>query len=190
MRSKEKASLGSGFLYLFELAADESFDAPTIVSKCIDENKAGETSKGATLTYTEDKHDESDDHGFVMRTITTNEGAEIDCGLFTWGLGTITKLSSTARIEKEGPYDVLKIGGLGKSNGKRYGTIFKQVDPELGNLYVAMLATNAAGLSLAFARDNVSKLSPKFRALPCDKEGTLIKMFEDAPEAQQEPAAG
>ncbi len=189
MRTKETASLGSGFLYLVEFPKNSVFDAAAIKALCTDENKAGESSKGATLTYTADHYEESDDHGNVTRTITTKEGAEIDAGLFTWGLDTLTNLASTARIEKEGNYNVLKIGGLGKDNGKSYAAIFKQIDAELGDLYVAMKATNTAGLTLAFARDNVTKLTPKFRALPCDKEGTLIKMFEDTPAAASEPTA-
>ncbi|MBE6984309.1 MAG: hypothetical protein E7434_01605 [Ruminococcaceae bacterium] len=183
MRTKETASLGSGYCYLVEVAADTSVLAADLVALATDANKIGETSKGATLTYSGDTHEESDDHGLVTRVITTKETVELDLGVFTWGLDTLKNLASTARIEKEGDYDVLKIGGLGKDNGKRYVVIFKQVDAELGDLYVAMIATNTAGLALAFARDNVTKLQPKFRALPCDKEGTLVKMFEALPTA-------
>ncbi len=183
MRTKETASLGSGYCYLVEVNENTSFIAADIVSLAKDENKIGETSKGATFSWVGDIHEESDDHGHVTRIITIKENAELDLGVFTWGLNTLTNLVSTSRLEKEGEYNVLKIGGLSKDNGKAYVVIFKQIDPQEGDLYLAMKATNAGGLSLAFARDNVTKLSPKFRALPCDKDGTLAKMFEALPEA-------
>ncbi len=182
-RTKSTACLGSGYTYIIEFNETVKLDAASIKALCTEENKAGETSKGATLTYTADVHEETDDHGNVMRTIITKETVELDTGLFTWDMDTITKLSATSRIEKDGNYNVLTLGGLGKDNGKRYAVIFKQIDPELGDLYIAMIATNVAGLSFAFARDNVTKLSPKFRALPNGEGHGLVKMFEDVPAA-------
>ena len=180
-RNKKTVPLGSGFCYVVELKEDAIPDAAGLVALAVDENKIGETSKGATLTYSCTNHREQDDHGILMRVIMTEEEAKLKLGVFSWCPETLTQLVSTGRIEKQGEYDVLKIGGLAKDNGKKYIVIFKQVDPQEGDLYVAIVGTNTAGLSLAFARDNTTKLEPEFTALPCDGEGTLIEMFEGKP---------
>lgn len=180
-RNKKTVPLGSGYTYVVELKEDSIPDAAALVALAVDENKIGETIKGATLTYSCTNHREKDDHGILMRVIMTDEEAKLKLGVFSWCPETLTQLVSTGRIEKQGEYDVLKIGGLSKDNGKKYIVIFKQVDPQEGDLYVAIVGTNTAGLSLAFARDNTTKLEPEFTALPCDGEGTLIEMFEGKP---------
>ncbi len=181
-RTKKTVPLGSGVCYVVELTEDAIPDAAELVALAVDNNKVGETSKGATLTYSSTVHKEQDDHGVLMRVIMIEEEAKLKLGVFSWCPETLTQLVSTGRIEKQGEYDVLKIGGLSKDNGKKYIVIFKQIDPQEGDLYVAIVGTNTAGLSLAFARDNTTKLEPEFTALPCDGEGTLIEMFEGKPD--------
>lgn len=182
-RNNKSVPLGSGRTYVAELTEEMSLLAADLVGLCKEENLLGETKNGATLSYTSSTHKEQDDHGVLMRIITTEEEAKLKLGLFSWCNETLTKLVATGRMAMEGDYNVLKLGGLNNDNGKRYVVIFRQIDPQLGDLYVAIVGTNTAGLSLAFARDNTTKLEPEFTALPCDEEGTLIKMFEALPAA-------
>ena len=182
-RNKKSVPLGSGRCYVAELTEGMSLMAADLVALCTDENLLGETKNGATLTYTASVHKEQDDHGVLIREITTKEEAKLKLGVFSWCLDTLNLLAATARKVKEGEYDVLKLGGLNNDNGTSYVVVFKHIDPKLGNLYVAIVGTNTAGLILAFARDNTTKLDPEFTALPCDDEGTLIKMFEALPAA-------
>ncbi len=180
-RTKKTAPLGSGIAYIVECTMDKMPSAAELVALAIDDNKAGETKGGATFTYTANTHKEQDDHGVVMRIITLEEEAKIRWGQFTWAPDAVTKYAATGRVVEDGEYTVIKLGGLQNDNGKRYIVIFKQIDPELGDLYVALVGTNTAGITIAFARDATSKLEPEFTALPCDDEGTLAIMFEALP---------
>lgn len=182
-RNKKTVPLGSGRCYVAELTEGMTLQAAELVALCTDENLLGETKNGATLTYTANVHKEQDDHGVLIRVITTDEEAKLKLGVFSWCLDTLTLLAATARKVKEGEYDVLKIGGLNHDDGKSYVVVFKHLDPKEGDLYIAIVGSNTAGLSLAFARDNTTKLEPEFTALPSDDEGTLIKMFEALPAA-------
>lgn len=181
VRTKKTVPLGSGRTYLAEYTEGKKLTAADLVAMCTEANLVGETKNGATLTYTANTHKEQDDHGVLIRILTTDEEAKLKLGVFSWNLETLTNLAATARTEEDGSYTVLKIGGLNNDNGKSYVVVFKHIDPKEGDLYIAMVGTNTAGLSLAFARDNTTKLEPEFTALPCDDEGTLIKMFEALP---------
>ncbi len=181
VRTKKSVPLGSGIAYIVEYTQEKMPSAAELVALATDENKSGETKGGATFTYTANVHKETDDHGSLMRIITLDEEAKIRWGQFSWAPDALTKLSSTGRVVKDGDYTVIKLGGLQNDDGKRYIVIFKQIDPELGDLYLALVGTNTAGITVAFARDATSKLEPEFTALPCDEEGTLAIMFEALP---------
>lgn len=181
-RTKKSIALGSGFTYLTEFTG-ELPSVSELVAACTEENKLGETKGGATLTYTATTHEEKDDFGLVMRVITTEEEAKLKTGLFTWAIGTLPKLVSTGRMSTDGEYNVLRIGGLDNDDGKRYVVIFRHVDKLYGDLYVIIVGTNTAGLSIAFARDSASKLEPEFTAIPQDDAGTLILIAEKKPSA-------
>lgn len=180
-RTKKTVPLGSGRAYLSEFTGEKIPAAAELVALCTAENLIGETKSGATLTYTVNVHKEQDDHGVLVRTVLTDEEAKLKLGVFSWNLETLEDLSATARTVADGDYTVLKLGGLNNDNGKSYVVVFKHIDPKEGDLYIALVGTNTAGLSLAFARDNTTKLEPEFTALPSDDEGTLVTMFEGLP---------
>ena len=186
MRTKKSAPLGSGIFYIVELKTDYIPEPSALEALCTDENKAGETTGGAKLTYSADVHKEKDDHGRVTRIITNDEEAKLGGGIFTWEPGFLEKLAATARpFEKDG-YKGIKLGGLGNDNGKTYIVIFKQIDPKEGDLFVAMVGTNTAGINLTFSRTATSKLEPEFTGEPCDEEGTLVMIFEKIPQGEPE----
>lgn len=182
-RTNKTVPLGSGRCYVAEFTAESMPAAADLVALCKDENLLGETINGGTFSYSAEKHEEKDDHGVLMRIDTIEETAKLGLGVFSWCNDTLTKLISTARVEADGQYQVLKIGGLDKDNGKLYTVIFKHDDKKNGNLYIALVGTNTADISLAFAKDSTTKLSPEFTAQPSDAEGTLAYMFEDLPSA-------
>ena len=180
-RSKKTVPLGSGRFYIIEHDST-ALTAEKIVSACTAENHYGETKGGATLTYSVTEHKEQDDHGVLMRMIATEEEAKLKGGIFSWNPEMLPKLVRTGRKSTEGKYTVVRIGGLNNDDGKQYIVVFKHIDPNYPPLYVAVVGTNSAGLSIAFARDNTSKLEPEFTALPCDDEGTLICIVEETTE--------
>ena len=177
-RSKKTVPLGSGLFYIAEFSGNMP-DAEALVAMCTTENQFGETKNGATLNYSATEHKEQDDHGKLMRVIVTEEEAKLKGGIFSWCPEMLTKLVRTGRMSTTGNYNVLKIGGLNNDDGKQYIVIFKHIDPKYPPLYVAIVGTNSAGLQIAFARDNTSKLEPEFTALPCDDEGSLIYVVEE-----------
>ena len=177
-RSKKTVPLGSGRFYISEFSGSMP-DAVALVALCTAESQFGETKGGETLTYSATEHKEQDDHGVLMRIIITEEEAKLKGGIFSWNPEMLTKLVRTGRMSTTGNYNVLKIGGLNNDDGKQYVVIFKHIDPKYPPLYVAIVGTNSAGLQIAFARDNTSKLEPEFTALPCDDEGSLIYVVEE-----------
>lgn len=179
----KRVALGSGQCYVQEF--DGTFPtAEELVAMCTPENHLGYTKNGATVSYSGTVHKEQDDHGHLVRIVTLDEEVKLRLGVFNWTPETLTRLVATGRMVKQGKYNVLKIGGLNNDNGKSYVVVFKQIDPKEGDLYLALVGTNTAGLSLAFARDNATKLEPEFTAQPADDDGTLLVMFEDVPDAE------
>ena len=178
---KKRVPLGSGQFYLKEYDGSGIPQASELVAMCVEANHLGNTKNGATITYTANVHKEQDDHGHLVRVVILDEEVKLRLGVFDWDSNTLTKLVATGRMEQQGKYNVLKIGGLSKDNGKVYVGVFKQIDPKEGDMYFAIVGTNTAGLSLAFARDNTTKLEPEFTAQPADDDGTLLVMFEDVP---------
>ncbi len=177
-RTKKTVPLGSGLFYISEYDGND-LTAEKIVSACTEENQYGETKGGATLNYNATEHKEQDDHGKLMRIVITEEEAKMKGGIFSWMPEMLLKLVRTGRVSEEGNYRLVKIGGLNNDDGKQYLVVFKHIDPKYPPLYVAIVGTNSAGLQIAFARDNTSKLEPEFTALPGDDKGTLIFIVEE-----------
>ena len=177
--TKKKVTLGSGKLYMKEFLGSlpETFKA-LLAEMEKEENHAGWIKGGASIEYKPTMTTEKDDLGHIVKEVLTDEEATFKTGLFTWNGETLSKLCSTARVETKGKYRILKIGGTNNDDGKQYVVIFKHIDPKYPPLYVAIVGTNSAGLQIAFARDNTSKLEPEFTALPCDDEGSLIYVVE------------
>ena len=186
MRDKKNAPLGSGIGYIVKLETDYIPEPAELEALCTEENKAGETTGGAKVSYSFDTHKEKDDHGRVNRTIVNDEVVKMSWGLFTWDPDIYEKIVATGRVVEKDGYRVVKLGGLENDSGERYIVIFKQIDPKLGDLYVGMIGTNTAGIELAFTRTITTKLNPEFTAEPCDNEGTLLIMFEKIPQGEPE----
>lgn len=190
-RDMKTVPLGSGKNYVAELT-----ELPTtpegIIALCKTENFAGHTTGGATLTYNATTHTEKDDLGFVQRTIITEEEAKLKLGIFTWDPTFLAKLIATGRseISTDSKYRTTKLGGIDNDNGKKYIVIFEHVDKVYGDLYIVLVGTNTAGLTLQFAKDSTSKLEPEFTAEPHDDEGTLIQIIEKLPETTPSQGTG
>lgn len=179
-RTSKTAVLGSGHSYLLEINGDIPSIAQ-IISQCTPDKRFGTTSNGATLTYTGETHTEQDDMGYVVVTILTKEEVKLKLGMFSWCVDDLTKLSGTIRVAEEGELKVARIGGLNNDNRKSYIVVFEHVDKVNGNIYTIIVGKNTAGLSIAFAKDAVSKIEPEFTAEPQDDDGTLASIVEAPP---------
>lgn len=175
-RTSKSIPIGSGYLHLLEYTSTLAA-LPTLIGQLGPRTRFGTTTGGATLTYTGTIHEEKDDLGTIGRVITTEEEVKLKAGIFSWEPGMFAQVLSTARVDDtDQTYKILRIGGLNNDNGKKYVIVFEHIDRQLGNLYVVIVGSNTNGLSLAFAKDNTTKLEPEFTATPQDDDGTLCSI--------------
>ncbi|WP_050608229.1 hypothetical protein [Clostridium niameyense] len=173
----EKIVLGSGKLYITEFKG-EIPDSKTIE---LESNLLGLIQGGATLEYKPKFYKVKDDLGLVQKTILTDEEVTFKSGIMTWNGNTLTKLCSTARVTENDGKRIVKIGGIGKQDGKQYILRFVHNDPIDGDIKVAIVGHNEKGFSLAFKKDKETVIDAEFKAAPMDKEGTKIIYEEDIP---------
>lgn len=181
---KEKIVLGSGKTYTSEF--DETAGIPDDATLETEENLLGLIQGGATLEYVPTYYKAKDDLGLVNKEIITDEEATLKSGIMTWCGNTLEKLCSTAKVTTTGNRRVVKIGGFGKHNGKKYVIRFVHEDKVDGNIRVTIVGTNQAGFTIAFTKDKETVINAEFKAQPQDKEGTLILYEEDIPETSTE----
>lgn len=175
-RSPETITLGSGYAYCMEFTGDA---LPERTSICVEGNLLGHIKGGAALTYTEETYEEKDDLGTVSKVITTSEEASLKLGLLTWNGKTLEKLADRCKVTEGEGIRTIHIGGAGNAQGKNWVVCFHHPDKKDGDLWVIIVGRNTAGLNLTFAVDSGTVLEPEFKALPQDKDGTLITIIEE-----------
>lgn len=174
----EKIVLGSGKLYTSVFANGTIPDDATLE---VETNLLGLIQGGATLEYKPKFYEVTDDLGLVQKVILTDEEVILKSGVMTWNGNTLTKLCSTARVTEAAGKRTVKIGGIGKQDGKQYVTRFVHEDPVDGDIRVTIVGSNQAGFSLAFKKDKETVVDAEFKAMPLDNEGTKIIYEEEIP---------
>lgn len=177
-RDKNSITLGSGKIYLTTHTGDT---APTTTSVCTTANLLGYIKGGASLEYTQETYEESDDLGFVSKIITTSEDVVLKCGLLTWNGSTLKSLIDRCTVTESGGKRTAKIGGAGNAQGGKYAICFHHEDEIDGDLWILIVGRNTAGVTLTFAKDSGTVLEPEFKALPQDDDGTLVQLIEEIP---------
>ncbi|SFE84015.1 hypothetical protein [Peptostreptococcus sp. D1] len=174
----DKIRLGSGTLYCTEFTGDVIPDNATI---CTENNRLGRIQGGATLEYKPSFYEVKDDLGFISKTILTEEEVTLKSGVLTWNGKTLGKLCSTARVteDKSKKLRTVKIGGIGNIDGKRYVICFHHQDKIDGDIWVTIVGKNQNGFSMAFVKDKETVIDAEFKALPGDKQGTLVTFVEE-----------
>lgn len=173
----EKITLGSGHLYATEFLNT----LPENNTIEVESNLLGYIQGGATITYKPTFYEAKDDLGVVSKKFITEEEAILKSGLMTWNGKTLQKLCSTARITEDTSTKtrIVKIGGSGNYDGKKYILHFVHKDAVDGDVRVTIVGSNEAGFELAFAKDKETVLNAEFKAQPHDNEGTLILYKEE-----------
>lgn len=173
----EKIRLGSGKLYCMEFTGT----LPEISAICVDKNRLGYIQGGATLEYKPSFYEAKDDLGYVSKSILTEEEVTLKSGVLTWNGATLEKLCSTARVseDKSKKLRTVKIGGAGNANGKKYVLCFHHSDKVDGDVWIMIVGTNQNGFDIAFLKDKETVIDAEFKALPGDKEGTLVTFIEE-----------
>lgn len=173
----EKIVLGSGKLYIYEYSGAIPADGTIEVAT----NLLGYIQGGATLSYKPSFYVAEDDLGLVKKQILTKEEVSLKSGVMTWNGDTLKKLISTARVTENGitKKRLVKIGGVGNQDGKRYIVRFVHEDSTDGNVRVTIVGGNQGELALSFAKDKETVIDAEFIAIPHDSEGTLVLFEED-----------
>ncbi len=186
--NKESIVLGSGDLYCVEFegtAAEMPSDAVIETEK----NRLGHIKGGASIEYTPSFYEAKDDMGKVSKLIVTEEEALLKSGIMTWCGTTLQKLCSTARVTETGNRRVVKIGGIGNATSINYLFRFYHKDEQDGDIRVTIVGKNQAGFTIAFTKESETVIDAEFKAVPMDKEGTLIvyeEMIDPAAEGEDD----
>lgn len=174
-RDKTNITLGSGKIYL----TPYTDTVPDVATLCVDDNLLGYIKGGASLEYTEETYEETDDLGFVKKVITTSEEAILKCGLLTWNGSTLKSLIDRCTVTEAAGKRTVKIGGAGNKQNTNYAICFHHEDKTDGDLWILIIGRNTAGATLSFAKDAGSVIEPEFKALPQDDDGTLVQLIEE-----------
>ena len=177
-RKGDPITLGSGKLY-FQEYADKMPSITEIKALCVDANRLALIKGGAALEYSQETHEEKDDLGLVAKAITTKEEVKLKCGFLTWTGDTIGVLIDNSNVDENDGVRTTKIGGAGNAKGKYYVLVFHHQDKTDGDLWVALVGRNTAGLSLTFATEAGTTLEAEFTAKPHDTDGTLVVVHEE-----------
>lgn len=172
----EEIILGSGDIYVTEFSGSIPEDA-TIETES---NRLAYTKGGASVEYNATTQTETDDMGYLSKTIIVSEEVLLKLGMYGWTGNTIEKICSTARVTEDTSKGVrtTKVGGISNDNGKSYLIRFVHVG---GDVRVTIVGKNQSGFTFTFATDSGSKLEPEFKAEPLDNEGTLLIYAEKIP---------
>ncbi len=173
----DRIVLGSGMIYIDEFNGA----IPESAAIEVEAKRLGLIQGGATLEYKPEFYSAADDAGLVEKTIITKEEVTLKSGVMTWCGTTLQKLCATAQVTEDtaGGKRTVKIGGVGKQDGKRYLIHFHHQDPVDGDIRINLVGNNQSGFTLAFAKDKETVIDAEFKAAPLDAEGTLIQ-FEEA----------
>ena len=175
MAASERIVLGSGKLYCQEYSGTMPEDTAIETA----ENLLGYISGGASVEYKPTFYSCKDDLGIVQKSVLTDEEATLKSGVMTWNANVLQKLCTTGRVTEDTSKKVrtLKIGGVGKQDGKSYILHFVHVR-------LTIVGRNEAGFTLTFAKDKETVIDAEFKAQPkIDTEGTLIIYKEEIPAA-------
>ncbi len=175
MEEKDKITLGSGKLYVAEYTGT----VPEVATLCVEENRLGYISGGATLEYKPTFYEAKDDLGYVVKTILTEEEAILKSGILTFNGKVLDKLCDSAVVIDESNKRTVKIGGLGNAKNKDYVICFYHEDEKDGDIWVLIVGRNQSGFSLAFLKDKETVIDAEFKAIPHDNNGTLIEYIEE-----------
>lgn len=171
---KKKIVLGSGKLYVAEFTGEMPSDSVLETEA----NLLGDIQGGASISYAPEFYEAKDDLGLVVKKIITDEEVVLKSGVMTWNGETLEKLCSTARVSTNEGETIVKIGGAGNYDGKSYVIRFVHADSVDGDIRITIVGSNVAGFEMAFAKDKETVINAEFKALPMDKDGTLIEYKE------------
>lgn len=167
--------VGSGYLYhtVFSgtIPADSVIETET--------NRLGYIEKGGEVDYKPTYKTFKDDFGIVQRNVLTAEEATFKASMIAWSASDFNAFVSTARITESAGHRTIKIGGLGKDDGKIHLFRFVHPDAQYGAVRLTIVGTQTGGFKLNFKPDDAGNMDVEVTAQASDSEGTLIVYDEE-----------
>lgn len=174
----ENIVLGSGKLYIVD------YDAQTGIPEDAEfetaANRLGLIKGGATLEYKPEEYEIKDDLFEINKRFVISEETTFKSGIMTWDIQTLNKMVASGSVTDDTANHkrVLKLGGNGAREMKKYAIRFVHTEANDQKFRVTMVATASAGLSLAFNPDSESTIDAEFKALSHGSEGTQVILEE------------
>lgn len=178
--------LGAGKWYLDTWSSG----AIALSTLCVESNIIGWTQSGATLEYKPETYTIEDDIGMVKRTFQTKATATLKTGLLTFDVDALAKVLSSvdtsditdvAATSSAAGSQTMKLSG-GRKSLVKYAVAFEYEDPETEHkVRIGMIATNIAGLSMAFAKDKETVVDVEFQAESNGVDDTIMVIEEVIP---------
>ena len=162
--------LGSGKIYMTEFSG--SIPADNVIEASV--NLLGAVKGGASVEYSPEFYMAKDDLGTVSKSRLTKEDATLKCGVMTLDGTTFAKVCATARVTTSGSKRIVKIGGTGNDNGKKYAIRFVHEDEADGDIRLTIVGRNESGFTMSFSQEEETVIDLEFAAHPHDSDGTLI----------------
>ncbi|MDE5834873.1 MAG: hypothetical protein K2H26_05070 [Ruminococcus sp.] len=176
-----KIPLGSMDFYVTEWTGT----IPTDEELETENNMAGRTKNGATISYIANWYVAESDDGKAKKRRLVGESASISYGNITWNGNTLEKYIATARVEEKNGKRITKIGGVQNDNGKRYLIRGVHHDPIDGDIRITGVGVNTGGWEGVFKTDSETIITPTFELEPLmDNEGTLMTYEEETIESK------
>lgn len=169
--------LGSGNVYMIPYVEGSSMPSDATFEQ--NANMVGRTKNGATFNYTQTFYTAVSDDGVAKKRRLNEETASFSWGIMTWVPETIAKLlrTATASTASEGDdtVSVVEGGGIGNQQAKKFWLHFVGGDDIDGKITLTGLGENIDALSVAFANNNETVITPNFEFDPYDAAGHLYK---------------
>lgn len=168
--------LGSGALYL---AKYKRGDEVVLANFCNTQNRIGLIQGGCTLEYKPTTYEVKDDMNVIYKRFITSEEATIKSGILTWDVKALHSILSNHSYNDTNQIYTIKLGGLGAREMDEMVVVFEHKKKDGTVIRVGMVATNDAGITLAFQPDKETVVDAEFHSIGCDDQGTLVIIEED-----------
>ena len=167
--------LGSGKLYLAKYTG-ETFDASTVA---VESNQIGLVKGGASIEYKPTTTEIYDDLKVVHKRFITGEEVIFKTGLITFDLNALATIAGDASYTTATGTNTLKLGGKEGREIQKLALVFVHTKSDTKSITVSMVATNEAGLNLAFKPDEATQIDAEFKAVSMDDNGVLVQIEEE-----------
>lgn len=174
-KNEDAITVGSCDVYVVEY---EGAEVPDYKEVCAKENHLAHSKGGCTVNLSKETKTITDDFEVVSKTVKISHELKVKLGLIGWNGNTLAKLESANQVTEDTETGIrcTKLGGS-HDDGKKYTVVLHHPDATDGDMWIQFIGKNTAGLSLAYATDEETKVEPEFTGEPMP-DGYLVYLYE------------